>query len=209
MPINKFKLVKQCVRELLGQNPEKKMIQQWEEIHGPFDHGNYEQYTLYDLPSESSYYHGEIIRWVQQLSPAPKRTLLAGEAKLAAAELGKRMALGEVTTAGVLDVDMLWDFEEEPPEMGRFDLIISQAILEHLIDPYRHMLSLASLLEDEGCLLVHTVTPGFVYHRYPIDAYRFFPDFFETFAQKTDLSVQRRRVHDNHIFYIFQRKATP
>ena len=167
------------------------------------------QYTLHDLPSESSYYHGEIIRWVQQLSPAPNHTLLAGEAKLAAAELGKKMALSEVTTAGVLDVDMPWDFEEEPPEMGPFNLIISQAILEHLIDPYRHMLSLASLLEVEGYLLVHTVTPGFVYHRYPIDAYRFFPDFFETFAKRTDLSVQRRRVHDNHIFYLFQRKAAP
>lgn len=209
MQINKFKLVKQCIRELLGQTPEKRMIQQWEEIHGPFDHGNYDQYTLHDLPSESSYYHGEIIRWVQQLSSAPTRTLLAGEANLAAAELRKKMELGKVTTAGVLDVDMPWNFEEKPPEMGHFDLIISQAILEHLIDPYRHMLSLASLLEAGGYLLVHTVTTGFVYHRYPIDAYRFFPDFFETFAQKTDLSVQRRRVHDSHIFYLFQRKATP
>ncbi len=209
MPISKFKRVKQCIRELLGQDPEKIMLLKWEEIYGPFDHAIYDQYTFHDLPSESGYYHGEIIRWVQKLSPAPKRTLLAGEAKQAAAKLAKVMELGEVTTAGVLDVDMDWNFEEKPPEMGTFDLIVSQAILEHLLDPYQHMLSLSDLLAAGGYLLVHTVTPGFVYHRYPIDAYRFFPDFFERFAQKTDLLILRKRVKDNHIFYLFQRKAIP
>ena len=92
MPISKFKLVKQCIRELLGQDPEKKMLLKWEEIYGPFDQGNYDQYTFHDLPSESGYYHGEIIRWVQELSPAPKRTLLAGEA--AGSKLIKAQKLG-------------------------------------------------------------------------------------------------------------------
>ncbi|MEA2115656.1 MAG: hypothetical protein U9P36_09765 [Thermodesulfobacteriota bacterium] len=205
MPVSKFKLVKQCIRELLGQDPEKKMILKWEEIYGPFDQGNYDHYTFRDLPSESGYYHGEIIRWVQELSPVPRQTLLAGEARQAAAELKKVMEFGEVTTAGVLDVDVPWNFEEKPPEIGPFDLIVSQAILEHLLDPYLHMLSLSGLLAEGGYLLVHTVTPGFEYHRYPIDACRFFPDFFETFALKTDLLVHRKRVHDNHIFYLFQR----
>lgn len=206
MPISKFKLVKQCIRELFGQDPEKKMLLQWEDIYGSFDHDNYDKYIFHDLDSESGYYHGEIIRWVQELSPEPKRTLLAGEAKQAAAELGKVMKLGKITTAGVLDADMFWNFEEKPPTMGTFDLIVSQAILEHLIDPYQHMLALNGLLAPEGHLLVHTVTPGFVYHRYPIDTYRFFPDFFETFAKRTNLLIRRKRVKDNHIFYLFQRK---
>lgn len=208
MPISKFKLIKQCIRELFGQTAEKKMLLQWEEIYGPFDHGDYDQYTIQDLPSESGYYHGEIIRWIQELSSVPKRTLFAGEAKPAAAALEKVMELGEVTTAGVLDVDVPWNFEQKPPEIGTFDLIVSQAILEHLLDPYQHMLSLEGLLAAGGHLLVHTVTPGFDYHRYPIDAYRFFPDFFETFALKTNLLVHRKRVCDNHIFYFFQRKAS-
>ena len=179
---------------------------QWEEVYGPFDHNNYDQDTFHDLNSESGYYHGEIIRWVRELFPEPKCTLLAGEAKQAAGKLAEIMSLGEVTTTGVLDVDMYWNFEEKSPEMGSFDLIISQAILEHLIAPYEHLVSLAKLLNTDGYLLVHTVTPGFIYHRYPIDTYRFFPDFFETFAQKNDLLVHRKRVNDNHIFYMFQRK---
>ena len=207
MAISKFKLIKLCIRQLLGRNPEQEMILQWQDIYGPFDHADYEQYTVHDLPSESSFYHGEIIHWVQQLSPAPERTLLAGEARQAAAELARVMELGKITTAGVLDVDIPWNFEEKPPAMGPFDLVISQAILEHLLDPYLHMSSLAGLVAPEGFLLVHTVTPGFVYHRYPIDSCRFFPDFFETFARKTGLLVRKKRVHDNHIFYLFKRPA--
>jgi len=206
MSISKFKFIKQCLRQLLGQNPEQQLLLQWEKIYGSFDHNNYDQYTFHGLNSESGYYHGEIIRWVQELSPAPKRTLLAGEAKQAAVKLEEIMALGKVTTTGVLDVDIFWNFEEKAPELGKFDLIISQAILEHLITPYEHLVSLASLMSPGGYLLVHTVTPGFVYHRYPIDSFRFFPDFFETFAQRNDLLVHRKRVHDNHIFYIFQCK---
>ncbi len=205
MTISKYKLIKQCVRQLFGRNPETELIKKWETIYGPFDMEKYEHYTFHNLPSESAYYHGEIIRWVQMLDTPPERTLLAGEAKRAATELAKIMDLGEIVTAGVLDVDTPWNFEEKAPEMGKFNLIISQAILEHLLDPYQHMLALNQLLKTRGYLLVHTVTPGFVYHRYPIDSFRFFPDFFETFAERANLSVCKRRVHDNHIFYLFQK----
>lgn len=204
MPVKKRTLIKQCLLQLLGQDPQKKMIKQWEKLYGPFDHNSYSQHTLLNLPSESCYYHGEIISWVRKLTPKPQRTLLAGEGRQAAVELAKVMPLGDSCTAGVLDVDYPWNFEEKPPEIGRFDLIISQAILEHLINPYQHILDLSNLLNTNGYLLLHTVTPGFVYHRYPIDTCRFFPDFFETFAEKRDLRIRRKRVHDCHIFYLFQ-----
>jgi len=205
MTISKFKLIKQCVRQLCGHNPETELIRKWEVLYGPFDKEEYTQYTFHNLPSESAYYHGEIIQWVQMLTPSPNRTLLAGEAKQAASELARIMDLGKIITAGVLDVDIPWNFEKQVPEMGAFNLIISQAILEHLLDPYQHMLALNTLLEKGGYLLVHTVTPGFVYHRYPIDSCRFYPDFFETFAERVNLKVCKKRVHDNHIFYLFRR----
>jgi cyclopropane fatty-acyl-phospholipid synthase-like methyltransferase len=125
MPISKSKLIKQCIRQLLGKDPEQQMLLEWEKIYGPFD------------------------------------------------------------------------------------LIISQAILEHLITPYAHMLDLCNLLQTDGYILVHTVTPGFVYHRYPIDVYRFFPDFFEKIARDQKVIIHRRRIHDNHIFYMLPKKATP
>lgn len=206
MSISKFKLIKQCLRQLCGHSPEKDLLAEWETIFGPFDQRNYKQHTFHGLPSESAYYHGEIIQWVKTLDMQPQRTLLAGEAKPAATELAKIMALGNVTTTGVLDVDIPWNFEKPAPEMGSFNLIISQAILEHLIAPYQHLQTLSRLLAPSGYLLVHTVTPGFVYHRYPIDASRFYPDFFETFAERANLTVCKRRVNDNHIFYLFRQK---
>lgn len=207
MPISKYKLIKQCIRQLFGLNPERELIKQWEKIYGSFDSNHYEAYNCDTLPNESEYYHGEIIRWVQTLEEPPKRTLLAGEAKEATAELKNIMHLGNVTTAGILNVDIRWNFEDEAPTMEPFDLIISQAILEHLLNPYHHLLALQNLLTPGGHLLVHSVTPGFVYHRYPIDACRFYPDFFETFAERTQLTVRKRRVNDNHIFYLFQKRA--
>ena len=206
MTTSKFKLIKQCLRQLCGHSPEKELLKKWETIFGPFDQQDYRRYTSHDLPSESAYYHGEIIRWVQTLDTKPQRTLLAGEAKQAATVLAKIMNLGDITTTGVLDVDIPWNFENTAPEMGSFNLIISQAILEHLLAPYQHMQALSRLLSPGGYLLVHTVTPGFVYHRYPIDAYRFYPDFFELFAERSNLTVCKRRVNDSHIFYLFQQK---
>ncbi len=206
MTISKSKLIKQCLRQLCGHSPEKDLLKEWEKIFGPFDQQSYTRYTFHDLPSESAYYHGEIIRWVQTLDTRPKHTLLAGEARQAATELAQIMDLGNITTCGVLDVDIPWNFENPAPAMGPYNLIISQAILEHLLAPYQHMQALASLIAPGGHLLVHTVTPGFVYHRYPIDAYRFYPDFFETFAERSNLTVCKRRVNDNHIFYLFQQE---
>ena len=53
MPASRIKPVKKCIRELLGQDSEQKMVQQWEAVYGPFDHADYDQYAVHDLPSES------------------------------------------------------------------------------------------------------------------------------------------------------------
>ena len=57
----------------------KKQLIEWEKIYGAYDKTQYEAYTIQDLPSESSMYHGEIIKWAQDLFPPPKRVLMSGE----------------------------------------------------------------------------------------------------------------------------------
>ena len=83
--------------------------------------------------------------------------------------------------------------------MGQFDLIISQAILEHLLNPYKHMYDLASLLAPKGFLIIHTVCPGHPYHRHPIDACRFYPDWFEEIAKRLNLNIIKKRIKDNKL----------
>lgn len=180
----------------------------WEEIYGEFDKTDYEDFTLRGLPNEATFYFGEIIKWAQDINPTPKRALLAGENNNTAKYLQPEIRVEHICTSGLLNVDYEWDFEKPPPQMGPFDLIISQAILEHLLNPYKHMSDLSDLLAPGGYLIVHSVCPGHPYHRYPIDACRFFPDWFEETAKRLNLDIIKKRIKDtkdNHIFYMYQK----
>jgi len=187
----------------------KKEVHQWEKVYGAFDKKNYDGFSLHGLPNESSFYFGEIIKWARDIIPRPKRTLLAGEDNKVVKYLQPKLQVKNVCTTGLLDVDYKWDFEENPPKIGQFDLIISQAILEHLLNPYKHMCDLVNLLVPNGFLIIHTVCPGHPYHRHPIDACRFYPDWFEGIAKRLNLNIIKKRIKDNklnHIFYMYQKK---
>ncbi|MBN1255777.1 MAG: methyltransferase domain-containing protein [Deltaproteobacteria bacterium] len=139
----------------------QKQVIEWVKIYGAFDKTNYEDYTIRNLKSESSIYHGELIKWAQDIMPSPRKVLLSGDCNNPAQFVQEKIRAKEMYTAGLLDVDFKWGFDEDPPTMGQFDLIISQAILEHLLNPYKHMHDLAGLLVPDGYLIVHTVIPGF------------------------------------------------
>jgi len=61
------------------------------------------------------------------------------------------------------------------------------------------------LLERGGYLVVFTVTPGFPYHRHPIDCLRFLPDWFETVAERLELEIQDRFFGDERVMYRFRK----
>jgi hypothetical protein len=158
------------------------------------------------LDKESGQINRFIVELVDRLRASSPITplLLAGEPAgvRSAYEAWLDLEGTQITTAGLGDVDVLWDYETNPPpSLGGFRLILSQSMLEHLIDPYRHLRDLAGLLADGGSIIVTTHTPGFDYHRYPIDSLRFYPDFFETVAERLGLNVTGRLVADGRIAY--------
>jgi SAM-dependent methyltransferase len=117
------------------------------------------------------------------------------------------LAAERIVTAGLHpDMDHRWNYEQDPPAgLGPFDCIVSQAMIEHLVDPYRHLRDCAGLLAPGGHLVVHTVLPGFTYHRHPVDCLRFFPDWFEEVGRRLGLAVADRVIHDGHIVYKYRR----
>lgn len=156
------------------------------------------------IDNESGGIFGQVVKTIQDMKKPIASVLLAGEGAKAreiyAAAIG--VAPGIIVTAGLHDdTDHRWDFEESPPEMGFFDCVVSHAMLEHLVDPYRHMRDLGGLLAPGGQLVVYTVTPGFPYHRHPVDCMRFFPDWFEEVGKRMNLTVQDRFIGDDHIVY--------
>lgn len=138
------------------------------------------------------------------------RLLLDGDSNRITSQLRNKLGLSgklDILTAGLDgDFDYSWDFEKDPPnEIGKFNLIVSQAMIEHLLDPYKHVKDLANILNVGGFLILHSVMPGYTYHRYPIDAVRFYPDWFEMIAPKCGLIVLRKFKRNFHLFYLYKK----
>ena len=64
------------------------------------------------------------------------------------------------------------------PLSKKYDLIISQATLEHVYNPFQAIYNLSNALNKDGILVTHTHPPGFEYHRYPCDYIRFMKDWW-------------------------------
>jgi SAM-dependent methyltransferase len=171
------------------------------------------KYTLLyanDLKNVSGVLVGEIVKMILDLKLDPAKVLLDGDDKSVVEQFRENFGFKktEILTAGKQgNFDFEWDFENDLPEnlLGNFDLIVSQAMFEHLIDPYKHFKDLAGLLKQGGYLAIHTHVPGYAYHRYPVDTLRFFPDWFELSAKRNGLQVERKFLRNFHIIYLFQK----
>ena len=164
------------------------------------------------LARASGHIRAEIIDQVdaaRRTSSRVERILLAGEPPAVVSAYCSWLMVDEsqITTAGLDDgADVTWDFDQPAPSsLGAFDLVISQAIIEHLVDPFGHVTALFELLGSGGTLIVQTVIPGFPYHRYPVDCVRFFPDWFELVAARVGAEVVGRYCDDLRICYSFRR----
>lgn len=152
----------------------------------------------------------EISKVIDDLAIKPKNVLLDGDSKETVEQFRKRFNFdsSKILTVGIgNDFDYDWNFENDPPENlpNNFDLIVSQAMLEHLLNPYKHFSDLVNSLNKGGLIIIHSVMPGYTYHRYPIDAMRFYPDWFEASAERLKLKVVRKIRRDFHLIYLFKK----
>ena len=177
----------------------------WESIYGDFElNKNYSHQNISGLDKESGWIRGEIVKTIQQIRTPVKTALLPGEHNGLKSIYSSLLNIPEnkIKTSGLdNNVDFHWNFENEPPNFGKFSIIISQAMLEHLIDPYKHVRDLFEALEPGGHLILHTVIPGFIYHRHPIDCFRFFPDWFEEVAIRIDAIIADKYIGEERILY--------
>lgn len=89
---------------------------------------------------------------------------------------------------------------------ARFDVIVCQATLEHVYDPWSALKNMTSILSDGGVILIHTHVPGYYYHPYPRDYVRFHPDWFIDAEQfLPSITLKELFVKDCHIFAAFKK----
>jgi len=73
---------------------------------------------------------------------------------------------------------------------GAFDIVISTEMLEHVEDWRPIVEQLKILVKPKGLLLITTRSPGFPYHPYPIDVWRYtLEDFRNIFSDMEILAV--------------------
>lgn len=169
---------------------------------------NFDRYPIDGLNNYTERIAGTLVYFIKTLPFKEKqRVLLAGEDNKVKAAYSGVLGSENIVTAGLSpEADFNWNFENNPPKnIGQFDLIISQAVIEHLINPFKHLSDLSKLISKNGFLLVQAVIPGFGYHRVPIDCFRFYPDWFEEAAKKLGLKVEDKGIHNAQICYKFRK----
>lgn len=196
------------IRTLLATKVNDQLTRLYGNFHTEVDFDALSVKTPY---KESGVVRGEIVHHLSRLTGQIHSMVLPGEPGTSKAHYASLAGLSadRVITAGLHDdADHRWDFELDPPpglQSQQFDCVVSQAILEHLIDPYKHLRDCAGLLSSGGYLLVHTVMPGFIYHRHPVDCMRFYPDWFEEVAKRLKFSVADKSMCDGHIVYLLRK----
>lgn len=206
------KIFNELISYLLIKINNLRFLKKFKNIYGNFLFLKKHKKYSFPLSNESSIFYGEIAKMIGDLPDNLPRVLLPGENSRSKQQicrgLDEKFEDSEIITAGLSNgVDYQWDFEKDPPQIGKFSLVISQAMLEHLVDPYKHIKDLANYLDDGGYLIIHTMLPGFVYHRYPVDTLRFHPDWFEEIAKPTrcNLKIIKKYIRDFNVFYMYQK----
>jgi hypothetical protein len=207
-------LLKQAPRHVLKAEIARRQIDAVTREYGSFlDADTFENEVVKNTSSESNMISGIVAHAVRSVARSSDLFFLPGERRSAREAYSQisGVPIDQILTAGWHeDMDFRWNFENCPPtEIPKVDLVASQAIIEHLIDPYKHLTDCFSLLKPGGHMVFSTVIPGFQYHRYPVDCLRFFPDWFEEVALRLDAQVVLRSMSRTTtlIAYTFRKRA--
>ncbi len=121
--------------------------------------------------NSSGGYHGLLQQWWDFYAIHGARVLLVSENSEAAEDFQKAYPAWDIKIT-----DLPFDLCSGELR-GEFDLIICQATLEHLYNPFGAMKNLADVLVKDGILVLHTHSINCQYHAWPRDYIRFMDDW--------------------------------
>jgi hypothetical protein len=205
-------ILRKAPRHVLKEEIARRQINAVTSIYGAFLDGNqFFNDAVANSSGESGRITGELVQAIRAVSKPSDLVLLPGERRPARGAYSRISGVPEnqILTAGLHeDMDFSWNYEESPPAaIPKVNLIASHAMIEHLINPYQHVVDCYSLLKPGGYMIFHTVIPGFQYHRYPIDCLRFFPDWFEEIAKRMGTQITSRSMSTTgYIVYTFHKE---
>jgi hypothetical protein len=88
----------------------------------------------------------------------------------------------------------------------QFDVVFTQALLEHVVDPVQVIRNIGELVAQQGLIVVQTCNSFITLHRYPIDCLRFYPDFFENLPTYLPVTCLEVKEVNGSIYAIFRKR---
>jgi hypothetical protein len=124
--------------------------------------------------------------------------------------LGPRRYLGVDASPGPR-VDRVVDCEQLTTEIkGLWDVVISTEMLEHVRDWRTCVVQLAAMVKPGGLLLITTRSPGFPYHPFPEDHWRYTNDQMRAILDALGLEILTLEDDpDPGVFALARKPTTP
>lgn len=154
-------------------------------------------------------YHGIEKQWWEYYAKKNPRVLLISESNDVKDDFQKEYPDWMIATTdmpGGQDCDLALDLCEDWNIDMKFDLIICQATLEHLYNPFKALENMSNVLAEDGIIVIHTQAPKFPYHPWPVDCFRFMNDWWKEVEKHFPLELIEFYNHnDYHVFACYRR----
>ena len=172
----------------------------------------------WDMPNASKGYHGLLKTWLIIFGLKGKGLLVGERAEAVKSVFQKAFPEAKFQTADYSD--LTGNIEQEAPDIHwnicsqkhtkdlnmKVNFVICQSVLEHVLDPYGAVFNMLSVLKKGGRLFIHTVSPKFQQHRFPIDCYRFFRDIWIEYATEFEVDIDDLLWLDHHCFVVYRKR---
>jgi len=176
--------------------------------------GNYTIGGLFHVSNLSNGYHGILKQYWDEYQTG-NRVLLISENNTVKREFNAVYPNWIIDTidnypeiSKVYDVDIIGDIcNNISPITKKYNIIINQATLEHVYNPFQAMLNLANSLDTGGILVSHTHPPSQEYHQYPRDYFRFMIDWWIDLPKYIpQIELLEVYMHNNaHVFSCYRK----
>ena len=196
----------------------KRMIKQTEILKIEIEEDSAWISGRWDMPNSSKGYHGLLKTWFDHFGLKGKGLLIGERAQAVKETFQDAFPEAEILTVDFSDKiggnnigaepsDIDWNICISPDRKLRDqNWIICQAVLEHVVNPYDAVENMISLLKRNGRLFIHTHSPKFQEHRFPIDCYRFLKDIWFEYAKEFNVKIDDLLWTDRHSFVVYKQK---
>jgi len=158
-------------------------------------------------------FHGILIDYIEKYKPKnAEKVAIIAESDEVAQELKKAFPWA-TTIINIVDYkdkktgdDFDVDLNIKHNFKSEYDVVLSQALLEHVSNPFMAVENFTDLLKKGGVLILHTHNYKMPYHACPIDCVRYFKDWFVDLQKYLPIKMVDFLEADVHMFCAYRKK---